>query len=118
MFRFLRNLNTLIDREPVAYAYQGLADDPEFWSADDSAALATFFKGVTGQKLRARLNNLVVRSAIKACSEPVKGDYHRGIARGILITVQSIEKDFPVAPPQVGNIDEVAEQEQAAFAVL
>lgn len=110
---FFRNLYQFIKTEHVAYTYENLADDPEFWSLDDSVSLKTFFNGVTGQKLKARLNNLTFRSAIKACSEPVNGDYHRGIARGILITVQSIEKDFPPAPAQGATTDNPAEQDQA-----
>lgn len=112
MYRFLKKIFLFIRREHVAYTYESLADDPEFWSPDDSVALATFFKSPTGHKLRANLNNLTFRSATQACAEPVNGDYHRGIARGILITVQFLESKFPVAPPQVGNIDDASEQEQ------
>jgi hypothetical protein len=114
----IRKIYQFIKREHVAYTYENLADDPEFWTMDDAIALKTFFSTEPGQKMRARLNNLTFRSAIKACSEPVNGDYHRGIARGILITVQSIEKDFPPAVGQTAEPDESAEQGQAELAVL
>ena len=80
------------------------------WSPDDAIALKTFFLGVSGQKLRKRLSNFVFKSAIEACQVDKNGDYHRGIARGILLTVSSIDNQFPPAAGQAADSEESVDQ--------
>jgi hypothetical protein len=112
-----RFLKSLISND--IYVYDNLADDPAFWSIDDAIALKTFFMGETGRKLKAQLNNFTYRNAVKACKERNNGDYYRGVARGVMVTVEAIENNFP--PPSVAQTeetDEPAEQEQADFAVF
>ena len=80
------------------------------WSADDGIALKTFLVGESGQKLRSILNNFVFKSAIEACQVDHNGDYHRGIARGILLSVHSIDNLLPPAVgAQAANSEEAVE---------
>lgn len=77
------------------------------WTLDDAMALKTFMVGVSGSKLSKRLNNFVFKSAVEACQIEQNGDYHRGIARGILLAVHSIDNHFPPAPEVNGANSEV-----------
>jgi hypothetical protein len=83
------------------------------WSQDDAIALKTFLLGVSGKKLRARLSNLVFKSAIEACQVTQNGDYHRGIARGIYLTSVVIDNHFPTSAGQAGDSENQGEQEAA-----
>lgn len=100
-----------------------LADKAEFWQPIDGKALVAFMVTPTGQKLRARLNNGVFKSALRACQVEGNGDYIRGIARGVLLAVQSIDQHMEAARvPQptdfaeaTGEQDATSELEQLAL---
>jgi len=72
--------------------YIAIADKDEFWKPIDGAATVKFFSSYSGKKLYARLSNMVYKSAIRACGPQDDGDYQRGIAHGILITVQTLDQ--------------------------
>lgn len=87
--------------------YVELADRAEFWQSVDGARMVQFFTSHSGQKLRARLANMVFKGALKACGAETNGDYQRGIARGILLTVQAIDQHMDAArQPQQQDFSE------------
>ena len=89
-----RVLKALRNDNPLA-KYEPLADSEDYWTDEDSEVLRNFFAGSTGAKLKQRLANAVYRSAIQACSEPEHGDYNRGLARGVFLTVQLVDSHQP-----------------------
>jgi hypothetical protein len=93
-----------------------LAEQAEFWTPVDGMAMVKFMTTTTGQKLRARLNNMVFKSAIRSCSVPANGDYERGIARGVLLTIKALDEHMesarqPNAKDFVESTDEVKDSE-------
>ena len=77
--------------------YIEIADTAEFWTKYDGAWLVRQFIQPSGKKLRARLNAMVFKSALRACSVEENGDYQRGIAHGILLTVQAFDQHMDQA---------------------
>ena len=77
--------------------YIEIADRAEFWTKWDGAWLVRQMVSSSGKKLKARLNAMVFKSALRACSVETNGDYERGIARGILLAVQAFDQHMDVA---------------------
>ena len=95
-----------------AQQYVDIADNPDFWTPGHAVAAASFFGGETGQRLRVRLRNMVFRTAVQACSDVKNGEYERGKARGVLLTVQAIEQHLTSAGTQPAT-SELETDEQA-----
>lgn len=104
-------------------AYIEMAESQDFWQPIDGKAFVAFMMTSTGKKLRARLNNMVFKGATRACQVESNGDYARGIARGVLLTVQALDQhmdaarqpepeDFAAAS---GANDAISELEQLAL---
>lgn len=74
-----------------------LAEQADFWKPIDGKALLAFMITPSGKKLRARLNNIVFKSALRACRVQTQGDYERGIARGVLLTIQAFDQHIDIA---------------------
>src|SRR5581483_4941165 len=102
-----RVLKALRNDNPLA-KYEPLADSEDYWTDEDSEVLRNFFAGSTGAKLKQRLANAVYRSAIQACSEPKDGDYNRGLARGVFLTVQLLDSHQQIS--QVTAHSDTSEQ--------
>ncbi len=85
-----------------------MAESDDFWQPVDGQVLVNFLaKSPTGQKLRARLGNMVFKSAVHACKVTENGDYERGKARGILLVIQAIDQHMDIAfQPQVKDFSE------------
>lgn len=90
---FLRRLITAY-RNVRDYSYDSFADLEDGWTPEDAALLESFFYGPTGQKLRARMTNYVIRCAINATQQTSNQIYHNGIARGIALSVSQVETHF------------------------
>jgi hypothetical protein len=97
-----------------AQQYVDIADSPDFWLPNNAATAASFFSNETGQRLKIRLRNIVFRTAIQACSVADHGDYERGKARGVLLTVQAIEQHLTSTGTQPVN-SELETDEQASL---
>lgn len=110
----LKRLKLAYQLAKDAQQYVDMADAPDYWTPGNAAVASSFFSNDTGQRLRARLRNMVFRSAIQACQEPTNGDYERGKARGVLLAVQAIEQHL-TPPPAQGGTSEVEEDEQAVL---
>jgi hypothetical protein len=83
-----------------AQQYVDIADGPDFWLPHNAATAASFFANETGQRLRLRLRNMVFRTAVQACGNVTNGEYERGKAHGVLLSVQAIEQHLTSAGTQ------------------
>lgn len=81
-------------------AYVPEADLPGFWSEDDALATQHFLNTSTGQKLRLRLTNYVLRSAVTATQATSNVERHCGTAHGIALAVKAFENHLPTALAQ------------------
>lgn len=88
------------------------------WTPGDAAALQNFFAGPTGQKLKHRLTNYVLKSALAANRQATEHAYHAGRASGVADGIVALEAHLPqpisLAAAQSGNSEE-ADQAAAAF---
>lgn len=99
------------------YQYFDGADTPGFWTPENTSQAQIFFTQETGTKLRMLIRNKAFTNAVASCGKEVtNGDYHRGLARGALLVLLMIEKDFipPATGAQVATSDE-EEDEQAVL---
>ena len=111
--KFLQQLIAAFKIAGEMRQYHDMADAADFWTEDDAVHFRTFLIGQAGKKFRARLSNIVFKSAVQACTSEESGDYRRGVARGVMITVQFIEQHLP--RPRVER--QVASEGQEASAV-
>jgi len=88
-----------------------LESDTEFgWNNDDAAKWRTFLlRDPTGQKMKAKLTNYVMRVAVAATKKPGDRDYHCGYARGCAMTVANLER----LGEQVSEPEPMTEDEHA-----
>lgn len=84
--------------------YNEIADADDFWNEDDAKHITEFFGSQTGLKLRARLTNYVLRSAMTATRNYTPFD--AGVARGIALSVREIENHFAPSPLRSEDISE------------
>lgn len=105
---------TFIQRFLIAWrsatipTYTEAADLPGFWTEEDGLVLTHFFNSSTGQKLKRRLTNFVLQSAVEATAQPANHKYYCGKARGRAETVTAIEQHFAIVPAQVDESEESA----------
>ena len=97
-----------IARTPL---YVPEADLDGAWTEEDGLALDAFFRSAHGQKLKMRLTNYVLRSAVQATVAKDNLPYNCGIARGVALAVAVIENHFSQVP---ATRDKTSETEQAA----
>jgi hypothetical protein len=88
-------------REAItSHTYDLVADTEAGWTDDDARRLTEFFLTTTGKKLTARLTNYVIRSAIEATRQPSNHAYHNGVARGVALSVNTMQQHFYVGSPK------------------
>ncbi len=91
--------------------YFDAADTQGFWTQENTSEAQIFFTKETGVKLRMLIRNKAFTNAVTACGEEVtNGDYQRGLARGALLVLLMIEKDF--LPPASGANDANSDTEE------
>jgi hypothetical protein len=85
-------------REAItSHTYDLVSDTEEGWTDDDARRLTEFFASTTGKRLKARLTNYVIRSAIEATRQPSNHAYHNGVARGVALCVNAMQQNMTLA---------------------
>jgi hypothetical protein len=75
--------------------YEDYADHEDFWREEDSRTVQHFWNSPTGQKLRTKCNNLVVRSAVNATRDATNPVYRNGYAAGVAATFTWLDQYLP-----------------------
>lgn len=103
MLLFKRIKHALQDAA-LKFRYNEIADTDDFWTEDDAKRVTEFFGSQTGLKLRARLTNYVLQSAMTATRE--HSPFQTGVARGVAMAVRAIEEHFAPSPLRSEDISE------------
>ena len=88
--------------------YYEEADAEDYWSNDDALALA---QHPTYTKLLKRLQNAGVKASVEACQPSDMGDHRRGMAFGLILSVNLIKQHFPANEGIVGHSEDDEAQE-------
>lgn len=115
MSLFLRHLRAawlFLRYTPYVEAY----DHEDFWTQEDSAAYTSFMNSPSGQKLRARMGNLMTRSAVNATQHTHNPVYRNGWASGITATFSWL--DSHLLSPAGAQPGKSEDSEQAASEFL
>jgi len=95
----LRHITTALRQAWLYYQYDFTVEDEQSgWNEDDAKRTLEFFENTpTGQKLKARMINYVLRSATFALKQEnvIK---HAGIAEGIQLGIHFLEEQFYATP--------------------
>ncbi len=85
--------------------YVEAADHEDYWTEADSQNTQQFWNSPTGQKLRDKWGNLVIKSAVNA-TLPATDPVHRcGHASGVAATLAWFASHLPKAPPAQAELE-------------
>jgi hypothetical protein len=87
------------------------ADLPDFWTPEDARSLASFFNGYTGNKLKIRLNNYAMKTAVWATEQKSNQAHSCGIAVGIADVLSTLDAYATISP--VGAKSDESEEQRA-----
>lgn len=114
MNRFLLRLSAAWRRLQTEQ-YSDKAELPDFWTPEDARSLASFFNGHTGNKLKIRLNNYAMKTAVWATEQKNDQAHSCGIAVGIADMLSTLDAYATISP--VGAKSDESEEQRAQTAL-
>ena len=99
--KFLYNLIRAYRIATQELRYSEIYDLQGAWGEEDQRAAAAFFSNPVGSKLKARMTNMVFRAQAAACdpTAPYSAEFKTGVARGVAMTVNSLQEHFLIRAP-------------------
>lgn len=96
------------------YKYNRVVEHEDYkWNDDDAIRLHQFFQEETGQKLKAILENYVIKVAVVATQSRGNFEYACGMARGVAMAVETLQSHF-ASLPRRADTTEVIQQPSVA----